>query len=149
MSQPAESFTLQESQSTTVKPRSAGPNLRSQQRVPVELSAVLSTTNGEVFETQALNVSRAGMQIECDMACLTKVLPSRHSAAPGDSIEIDLEFSLPLFRSQPTAILARAEIIHVRRVARDRFRVGLQFAKVGGNGYLYLEQYVSSRLGTR
>jgi len=48
--------------------------------------------------------------------------------------------------TQPVSIIADGNIVHMRRIARDEFQLGIQFAEFEGNGFDYVDRYVAKLL---
>jgi hypothetical protein len=53
---------------------------------------------------------------------------------------------VPVVATQPVSIIADGNIVHMRRIARDEFQLGIQFAEFEGNGFDYVDRYVSKLL---
>ena len=61
---------------------------------------------------------------------------------------VKARFSVPLQPAQPV-IIAAGKIVHFRRIAQDRFQVGIQFEEFEGAGSACIDQYVRSVLNER
>ena len=44
------------------------------------------------------------------------------------------------------AVVAEGNIVHMRRVARDEFHLGIRFCEFEGNGFDYVDRYVAKLL---
>lgn len=123
-------------------------NLRNQQRVETQLDVMVSLPSGEAVQCRATNLSRAGMMLSCDNRTLEQLVPGQKPPAPGQLIDIVAKFSVPVVAAQNVSVSADCHLIHLRRVSRDEFQVGIQFCGFEGNGYNYVDQYVSRQLST-
>ncbi|SDW41733.1 PilZ domain-containing protein [Marinobacter mobilis] len=130
----------------TMKPVPAKPNLREQQRVDVALEVCVKQSSGEELSCKAANLSRAGVMISCDSDTVQKLLPSKTSPAPGQWIQVSTRFAVPIVASQTVSVRAEGHIVHLRRVSRNEFHVGVHFTDFEDNGFDYLDQYVSRLL---
>lgn len=131
-----------------MKPFVSKQNLRNQQRVETRLDVTVSLPTGEAFKCRAINLSRAGMMLSCDNETLTQLVPGQKAPAPGQRIDMLAKFSVPVVAAQNVTISADCLLIHLRRVARNEFQVGIQFCGFEGNGSDYIDQYVSRQLST-
>lgn len=131
----------------TMKPVSSKPNLRDQQRVEAALEVTVSRPDGPDITCQCTNLSRAGMMVACDSATVKDLVPGLRSPAPGEFIEVATDFSLPVVASQNVDVYAEGLVVHLRRVSRDTFHVGIRFSRFADNGHDYVNQYVSRQLG--
>jgi hypothetical protein len=132
-----------------VKPRSAEPNLRDQQRAEVCLPVTLNRPGQAAIECEMCNLSRAGMMIRCSDAVAQTLIPGRRTPAPGDWIDINAHFEVPVLPQQSVNLAARGHIAHLRRVARDEFQLGIRFVDFDGRGFDYVDQYVHRLLTER
>ncbi len=131
-----------------MKPVISKQNLRNQQRVETQLEVMVSLPSGEAVQCRATNLSRTGMMISCNNETLKQLVPEQKSPAPGQWIDIMAKFSVPVVAAQNVTISADCHLIHLRRVSRDEFHVGLQFCGFEGNGQGYVDQFVSRQLST-
>ncbi|MEX0606112.1 MAG: PilZ domain-containing protein [Marinobacter sp.] len=129
-----------------MKPVVSKQNLRSQQRVEAQLDVLVSAPSGQAVPCRTINLSRAGMMLSCDNKTLHQLVPGRKAPAPGQWVDIMAKFSVPVVASQNVTISADCNLIHLRRVSRDEFHVGIQFCSFEGNGQSYVDQFVSRQL---
>ena len=128
---------------SNMKPVSLKPSLRKQQRIDTLLNIKVTDRRGKIYLCEAINISRAGMMISCDPKLATQLLPDARSPAPGQGIEALVEFALPVDASQTVRITAACQIVHLRRISRTEFHIGIRFDSFEDNGYDCLEQYIS------
>lgn len=129
------------------KPVSIKPNLRNQQRAEVSADITIELQNGDTLSCTTVNLSRSGVMISCDEETLKLLVPEQRTPAPGHWIPIRTRFSVPVVAQQPVLIVADANIVHMRRIARNDFHLGIQFVEFEGNGYNYVDLYVRKLLG--
>ena len=124
----------------------AKPNLRNQQRVDVATEVTVEKTDGSSLVCQVSNISRTGLMLLCGQDEVRQLIPGQQTPAPGTWIDVKTSFSVPVVAGQPVAIVAHGHIVHMRRISRDEFQIGIQFAEFDGNGFDYVDNYVSKLL---
>jgi len=142
----AASFQTSHARRVRMKTTTAKPNLRNQQRVDVSADITIEKPDGECLTCSVANLSRSGVMISCCEKAVKQLIPGRKAPAPGDWIPVKTRFSVPVLPTQPVSVIADGSIVNMRRVARDEFHLGIQFAEFEGNGYDYLDRYVSKLL---
>ncbi|SHK34989.1 PilZ domain-containing protein [Marinobacter antarcticus] len=122
------------------------PNLRNQQRVDVVSDIVIEKPDGCLLTCTISNLSRTGVMVSCNQETAGQLIPRLKAPAPGNWITVKARFSVPVVATQPVSILANGNIVHLRRMARDEFQLGIQFADFEGNGFDYVDRYVRKLL---
>ncbi|QSP96594.1 PilZ domain-containing protein [Marinobacter salinisoli] len=121
-------------------------NLRNQQRVDVNIDISVETQDGTQLTCKATNMSRSGLMLSCSQELIKKLVPTQQPPAAGHWIPIKTSFSVPVIANQPVSIVANGNIVHMRRVARDEFQLGINFAEFEGNGFDYVDRHVAKLL---
>ena len=122
------------------------PNLRNQQRVDVATEVRIEKPDGSSLVCFVSNISRTGLMINCDQNEVRTLIPAQRAPAPGAWIEVKASFAVPVVAGQPVSIVAHGHIVHMRRISRNEFQIGVQFAEFEGNGFQYVDNYVSKLL---
>src|SRR5690554_175931 len=122
------------------------PNLRNQQRVDVVSDIVIEKPDGCQLTCKISNLSRTGVMVFCNQDVAGQLIPRLRAPSPGNWIDVQARFSVPVVATQPVSILAKGHIVHLRRMARDEFQLGIQFADFEGNGFDYVDRYVRKLL---
>lgn len=122
------------------------PNLRNQQRVEVTIDVTVDCGKGSCMHCRASNLSRAGLMLSCDQQTVRQLIPNMLPPAPGNWIEVKTHFPVPVLPAQPVTVFAEGNIVHLRRISRDEFQVGIQFSEFEGNGFDYVDKYVARLL---
>ncbi|MBR9872274.1 MAG: PilZ domain-containing protein [Gammaproteobacteria bacterium] len=125
-----------------MKPLDAKPNLRNQQRVDVSSAITLEKPDGCQFQCEIANLSRTGAMIECDAQTAKALIPNMVPPAPKNPVQLTARFQVPVIPAQPVTVVAESNVVHIRRIARDQFHIGLQFRSFEGNGFVYIDQYI-------
>jgi hypothetical protein len=131
-----------------MKPASAQPNLRNQQRVDVTADIVIERPDGCECSCTTQNLSRSGVMVCCDQSTAKLLTEGNHALASGNPMSLKARFSVPLKPAQPIVITA-GKIVHFRRISQDRFQVGIQFEQLEGSGSACIDQFVRSILNER
>jgi len=121
-----------------MKPVAAKLNLRNQQRVDVATDITIEKSDGCCLTCSVSNLSRTGVMISCNQETVKQLIPEQKAPAPGHWIAVKTRFSVPVVATQPVSIIADGNIVHMRRIARDEFQLGIQFAEFEGNGFDYV-----------
>lgn len=122
------------------------PNLRNQQRVDVSTEITVERPNGSALTCSVANLSRTGVMISCTQETIKALIPDQQSPAPGKWISVTTRFAVPVVATQPVSVVAEGHIVHMRRIARNEFHVGIQFSEFEGNGFDYVDRYVAKLL---
>lgn len=122
------------------------PNLRNQQRADVVSDIVIEGPDGCQLTCKISNLSRTGVMVSCNQKTAGQLMPYLKAPAPGNCIKVKTRFSVPAAATQPVSILANGNIVHLRRMARDEFQLGIQFADFEDNGFDYVDNYVRKLL---
>lgn len=129
-----------------MKPVSSKPNLRKQQRVSASLEVTARPASGGEVTCQCTDLSRAGMTVSCDLETANTLIPGLKSPAPGEWLRVKLSFSLPVVAAQRVKVSGEGFIMHLRRISRETFQIGIHFSEFEGNGQDYVSQFVSNQL---
>lgn len=128
--------------------KSATPNLRAQQRVDVAADIVLERPDGWQCACTTANLSRSGVMVSCDQSTANQLTQGNRALAPKNQMPVKAHFTVPMQPAQPP-IIATGNIVHFRRLAQNKFQVGIQFEKFDGSGSACIDSYVRSLLSER
>jgi len=129
-----------------MKPVAAKRNLRNQQRVEVRADTVIEMPRGCDLTCSLSNLSRTGAMICCNQQSAEQLMPDKKAPATGNCNTVTMRFAVPDGAAQPVSIVAHGTMVYVRRIARDEFQIGIQFTGFEGNGFEYLDRYISELL---
>ncbi|SOB78406.1 PilZ domain-containing protein [Marinobacter sp. LV10R510-11A] len=122
------------------------PNLRNQQRADVESDIVIEKADGCQLTCKISNLSRTGIMLSCNQDTVNQLIPRLKVPEPGNLIVVKARFCVTVVATQPVTIVANGNIVHLRRMARDEFQLGIQFADFEDNGFDYVDRYVRKLL---
>lgn len=144
----AANFETKHAKRVRMKPVAFKLNLRNQQRVDVSSDVTIERKDGSCLTCKIANLSRTGIMISCSQELAKELIPGQKAPVPGSWVPVTARFSVPVVPTQPVSVTAEGSIVHMRRIARDEFQVGIQFAEFEGNGYDYVDLYVSKLLSS-
>lgn len=124
----------------------AKPNLRNQQRVDVAIEVTVEKPDGSSLVCSVSNISRTGLMILCGRDKFKDLIPGQQTPAPGTWIEVKALFSVPVVDNEPVSVVAHGHIVHMRRISRNQYQIGIQFVEFDGNGFAQVDQYVRKLL---
>lgn len=129
-----------------MKPVAVKSNLRNQQRVEVSSGITIEKPDGCCLTCSISNLSRTGVMVSCNREAVKTLIPGNRAPAPGNWITVTTQFRVPVVATQPVSITANGNIVHMRRIARDEFQLGIRFSGFEGNGFDYIDRYVGKLL---
>lgn len=142
----AAAFGTSQARRVKMKPIAVKSNLRNQQRVDMSVNITIEKPDGCCLTCLVSNLSRTGVMVSCNQEAVKVLIPDLKTPAPGNWISVKTSFSVPVIANQPVSIVADGNIVHMRRIARDEFQLGIQFAEFEGNGFDYIDRYVGKLL---
>lgn len=91
---------------------------------------------GASFDARLRNLSRGGVQIDCDRALVESLL-AQHGTHPLCELCI-------VHPDEPGAVEARCRLVVNRRIAQDSYQLGLKFLQLSPDSTALLERYLGS-----
>jgi hypothetical protein len=131
-----------------IRAKSVSPkaNLRNQQRVRVSSDITIERPDGQCLNCRIANLSRSGVMVSCSEEAAKALLPGLITPAPGQAVDVTTRFSVPVLPTQPVVVAADGSVVHMRRMSRNEFHIGIQFTEFEGNGFDYVDRYVAKLL---
>ena len=124
------------------------PNLRYHHRIPVDLELRLEINGEALPPCRVKNLSRSGIMVPCSQDILDQITPNQKSVAPHLGIPVHARFEIPVGDNASAWIDCRCNVVTVRRVARDYFRMGMSFASFEDDGEALVDHYINEQLAT-
>ena len=118
---------------------------REHPRVPVFLPVEIHPEGGPALRARAVNVSRAGLQLDGNGEVWRALFPRGQPGTPQQRRQVRLRLALPCEAGQEHWIGARVQGVIFRRIGADDYRLGLQFLSFEDDGYHCLEGFVDGR----
>ncbi|HEX7029152.1 MAG TPA: PilZ domain-containing protein [Gammaproteobacteria bacterium] len=115
-------------------------------RIETEHSVEVVDADGNVFPTLALDLSLTGMQLLCDGPTAERIAPGGAVTTDGQPRELALRLRVRLHEAGRQLIGVRCQVMSLREVQADEFRIGVRFMRFDGDSYHALEAYIDESL---
>lgn len=115
-------------------------DMRLHPRVSVDLPAELEPFRGDCLDVRLVNLSLSGVLVE-GSAELEALLGARKSPASDMPLELNLHFGL-----ETQSIHCHCRMVHSRRLAENRFQVGMKILSIPTDSQGLLGRYIEARL---
>ncbi len=115
------------------------------QRIPIQVSAILTTEDGVRIKVDAVDVSSDGLGIECHTRQRNMITPGGsfvHGGKPV-SVFVDLNLSDDGLASN---IAARCHVVFSRRLSSEQCKIGLRYANIEKDDHQRLVQFIEKVL---
>lgn len=112
-------------------------------RIETDLPLTIFVADGAQHAGVICNVSRAGLQIGCDRWTATHIVPGTFQAVPGDPLEIDIQFQLPVPGEPPCDVRTRCKVVGATRLAQNVYRVSVQYLDLDDRICEKLDKFVN------
>ena len=106
---------------------------RRYQRIPVQISAIVTTEDGVRIEVIAFEVSDDGLGIECNTKQRNMITPEGSFIRYGRSLSVFVDINLSEEDGQSSDIVARCHVIFSRRISSDQCKIGLRYVDFENN----------------
>jgi len=115
-------------------------------RVNANLVADVTCSGGIKLKLDVLDTSSTGLKLQCNWAERDMLTPRGQWTQNGRPIEADIRMDVPVSGNKCYEIKARCLMAFSRRVARDRFHVGMQYLDLDEKNFSNLSKFISTRL---
>lgn len=115
-------------------------------RIETEHSVELVEADGAIFPTLALDLSLTGMQLLCDGPTAERIAPGGETTVDGNPREFDVRLRIRLREGGGQRLKIGCQVMSVREVQDDEFRIGMKFTRFDGDSYHALEAYIDETL---
>ncbi len=115
-------------------------------RVIANLVADVTCNGGIKLKLDVLDTSSMGLKLQCNWAERDILTPRGQWTQNGRPIEADISMDVPVSKNKSYEVKARCLMAFSRRVARDRFQVGLQYLDLDEKSFSTLGEFISTKL---
>lgn len=115
---------------------------RRYQRIPVQISAIVTTEDGAPIEVIAFELSNDCLGIESNTAQRNMITPAGSFLRDGRPLSLFVGLNLPDENGQLSKIVARCHVIFSRRVSSARCKIGLRYVDFENNGQAELIRFI-------
>lgn len=112
------------------------------QRIPINISAIVTTGDDAPINVVAVDISSNGLGIECNIQQWNTVTPRGSFIRDGRPLSVVVKLNLPDENGQLSKFEAKCHVIFSRRMSMDQCKIGLRFASIQKNCYQRLVRYI-------
>lgn len=116
------------------------------QRIPVQVSAIVTTEDGVRIKVSAVDVSSDGLGIECNIKQRNMITPGGSFVRDGKPVSVFVDLDLFERDTRPSKIVAKCHVVFSRRMSSDQCKIGLRYADIENNGHEWLVQFIEKSL---
>ncbi|MFI3155844.1 MAG: PilZ domain-containing protein [Methylococcaceae bacterium] len=116
------------------------------QRVPIQVSAIVTTEDGVRIKVVAVDVSSDGLGVECHTKQRNMITPGGSFVRDGKPVAVLVDLHLPDADEPGSNIVARCHVVFSRRISSDQCKIGLRYADIENNGHQRLVQFIDKTL---
>ena len=119
---------------------------RRYQRIPVQVSAIVTTDDGVRIEVVAFDISSDGLGIECNNKQRNMITPSGSFIRDGRPVSVFVDLNLPDEDGQLSKIVVRCHVVFSRRMSSDQCKIGLRYGDFENNGQEQIIRFIEKTL---
>ncbi len=116
------------------------------QRIPVQVSAIVTTEDGVRIKVIAVDVSSDGLGVECNVKQRNMITPGGSFVRDGKPVSVFVDLNLSDGDDQSSKIVARCHVVFSRRISSDQCKIGLRYADIENNSHEWLVRFIEKRL---
>jgi len=116
------------------------------QRIPVQVSVIVTTEDGLRIQVVAVEVSSDGLGIECNTKQRNMITPGGSFIRDGKPLCVIVDMNLSDGDDQLSKIAARCHVVFSRRMSSDQCKIGLRYADIENNGHERIIQFIEKTL---
>ncbi|MGH8549701.1 MAG: PilZ domain-containing protein [Methylococcales bacterium] len=124
------------------------PNLekRHYPRVNANIDAEVACADGFKIKGIVLDTSSTGLRLQCNAIERELLTPRGEWTRDGRPIEVKVTMVMPRANNETSTIEVCCAVAFSRRVALDRYHVGMRFKNLDQEGFLILAEFIDRRL---
>ena len=119
------------------------------QRVPVQVSAIVTTEDGVRIKVVTVDVSSDGLGVECDIRQRNMITPGGSFVRDGKPVSVFVDLNLIDEDDQSSKIAARCQVVFSRRMSSDQCKIGLRYADIENNNHEWLVRFIKKRQASK
>ncbi|MGZ4953724.1 MAG: PilZ domain-containing protein [Methylobacter sp.] len=116
------------------------------QRIPVQVSAIVTTEDGVRIKVIAVDVSSDGLGVECNIRQRNMITPGGSFVRDGKPVSVFVDLNLSDDDGQSSKIVARCHVVFSRRMSNDQCKIGLRYADIENDGHEWLARFIEKEL---
>jgi c-di-GMP-binding flagellar brake protein YcgR len=107
-------------------------------RIPIKISAMVTTDEGLRIKVIAVDVSSDGLNVECNTNQRNMITPGGCFIRDGRQVSVSVDLDLSEGDSLSSKIVAKCNVVFSRRMSSELCKIGLR--------YVDMEKYVQEQL---
>lgn len=115
------------------------------QRVPVRVSAIVTTKDGVRIKAVAVDVSSGGLGIECHTKQRNMITPGGSFVCDGKPVSVFVDLDLSNGVEPSSKIAARCHVVFSRRMSSDQCKIGLRYADIENDSRECLARFIGQK----
>jgi len=119
------------------------------QRVPVQVSVIVTTEDGVRIRAVAVDISSGGLGVECNTKQRNMITPGGSFVRDGKPVSVFVDLNLGDEDGQVSKIEARCHVAFSRRISSDQCKIGLRYVDIEDNGHEWLVRFTEKALMTK
>ncbi|MGR9012370.1 MAG: PilZ domain-containing protein [Gammaproteobacteria bacterium] len=116
------------------------------QRIPVQVSAIVTTEDGVRIKVVAIDVSSDGLGVECNIKQRNMITPGGSFVRDGRPVSVFVDLNLPNDDGLSSKIVARCHVVFSRRMSSELCKIGLRYTDIENNGHEQLVRFIEESL---
>jgi c-di-GMP-binding flagellar brake protein YcgR len=114
-------------------------------RIPIQVSAIVTTEEGERINVIAVDVSSDGLNVECNTNQRNVITPGGCFVRDGRQVSVSVDLNLSDGESLSAKIVAKCYVIFSRRVSIELCKIGLRFVDMESCDQEQFAQFMEER----
>lgn len=116
------------------------------QRVPVQVSAIVTTEDNVRIKVVTADISSDGLGIECNIRHRNIITPGGCFIRDGRPVSVHVDMNLDDEDGLSSKIVARCHVVFSRRVSSDQCKIGLRYVDIESKRHECLVQFIRKML---
>ncbi|TAN69193.1 MAG: PilZ domain-containing protein [Methylobacter sp.] len=111
------------------------------QRIPIQVSAIVTTEEGVRIKVVAVDVSSKGLGVECHTKQRNMITPGGSFVHDGKPVSVEVDLNLP-DDGLSSNIVIRCNVVFSRRMSSEQCKIGLRYTNIEKDDYERLVQFI-------
>jgi c-di-GMP-binding flagellar brake protein YcgR len=115
------------------------------QRIPVQVSVIVTTEDGVRIKAVAVDVSSGGLGIECHTKQRNIMTPGGSFVRDGKPVSVFVDLDLSDDEKSSLKIATRCYVVFSRRISSDQCKIGLRYADSESNSHDCIARFIEKK----
>lgn len=117
-------------------------------RIATAIPATLTLESGKHYSLVVRNISRAGVQLECDRDAIAGILPGSVLSTPVEPVLVRVEFALAIKGRAASTLRMSCKVLGATRLAANVYRISVQYQGIDAATFELVEQFIGAHLAS-